>query len=212
MQAAQAFAAVKNEKNHHWQNKTATRRIKRSLTINANCLLYFRPLPLLASGANSQECALTTSMLQCKVEGYDWFLRPACISRGRRPLPTRRLTCCSCLRFWPDRRIWCLPWRQQYYKAAVLSPLQTSFIVEKFREAGNDRDMLCDRGTCVGHDNLVVDMLGFGVMKKRAPAYQLFSTLRFRFSNGTRRVYSGSTRDPTGNPIGPVQSRGRRNS
>lgn len=39
-------------------------------------------------------------------------------------------------------------------------------IVEKFREAGNDRLILCDRGTCFGYDNLVVDMLGFGVMKK----------------------------------------------
>ena len=29
-----------------------------------------------------------------------------------------------------------------------------------------DRLVLCDRGTCFGYDNLVVDMLGFGVMKK----------------------------------------------
>ena len=39
-------------------------------------------------------------------------------------------------------------------------------IVEKFREAGNDQLILCDRGTCFGYDNLVVDMLGFGVMRK----------------------------------------------
>jgi 2-dehydro-3-deoxyphosphooctonate aldolase (KDO 8-P synthase) len=39
-------------------------------------------------------------------------------------------------------------------------------IVEKFKEAGNDQLILCDRGTCFGYDNLVVDMLGFGVMKK----------------------------------------------
>jgi 2-dehydro-3-deoxyphosphooctonate aldolase (KDO 8-P synthase) len=39
-------------------------------------------------------------------------------------------------------------------------------IVEKFHEAGNDRVLLCERGACFGYDNLVVDMLGFGVMKQ----------------------------------------------
>lgn len=51
-------------------------------------------------------------------------------------------------------------------KPQFLSPAQTVHIVEKFKEAGNDQIMLCDRGTCFGYDNLVVDMLGFGVMKK----------------------------------------------
>ena len=51
-------------------------------------------------------------------------------------------------------------------KPQFLSPSQVANIVEKFREAGNDRLILCDRGTCFGYDNLVVDMLGFGVMKK----------------------------------------------
>lgn len=51
-------------------------------------------------------------------------------------------------------------------KPQFLSPSQMSHIVEKFREAGNDRLILCDRGTCFGYDNLVVDMLGFSVMKQ----------------------------------------------
>ncbi|MFT4241153.1 MAG: 3-deoxy-8-phosphooctulonate synthase [Acidovorax sp.] len=51
-------------------------------------------------------------------------------------------------------------------KPQFLSPSQVANIVEKFKEAGNDQLMLCDRGTCHGYDNLVVDMLGFGVMKK----------------------------------------------
>ena len=51
-------------------------------------------------------------------------------------------------------------------KPQFLSPSQMFNIVEKFREAGNDQIILCDRGTCFGYDNLVVDMLGFGVMKK----------------------------------------------
>jgi 2-dehydro-3-deoxyphosphooctonate aldolase (KDO 8-P synthase) len=51
-------------------------------------------------------------------------------------------------------------------KPQFLSPSQVKNIVEKFVEAGNDQLILCDRGTCLGYDNLVVDMLGFGVMKK----------------------------------------------
>jgi 2-dehydro-3-deoxyphosphooctonate aldolase (KDO 8-P synthase) len=51
-------------------------------------------------------------------------------------------------------------------KPQFLSPPQVANIVEKFREAGNDKLILCERGTCHGYDNLVVDMLGFGVMKK----------------------------------------------
>lgn len=51
-------------------------------------------------------------------------------------------------------------------KPQFLSPSQTANIIDKFKEAGNDQIMLCERGTCYGYDNLVVDMLGFGVMKK----------------------------------------------
>ena len=51
-------------------------------------------------------------------------------------------------------------------KPQFISPSQVLNIVEKFKEAGNDQLILCDRGTCFGYDNLVVDMLGFGVMKK----------------------------------------------
>ncbi|MDG9730410.1 3-deoxy-8-phosphooctulonate synthase [Ignatzschineria sp. RMDPL8A] len=51
-------------------------------------------------------------------------------------------------------------------KPQFLSPSQTVNIIEKFKEAGNEQIILCDRGTCFGYDNLVVDMLGFGVMKR----------------------------------------------
>jgi len=51
-------------------------------------------------------------------------------------------------------------------KPQFLSPSQVQNIVHKFKEAGNDQLILCDRGTCLGYDNLVVDMLGFGVMKR----------------------------------------------
>lgn len=51
-------------------------------------------------------------------------------------------------------------------KPQFLSPSQVAHIVEKFREAGNEQVLLCERGSSFGYDNLVVDMLGFGVMKK----------------------------------------------
>lgn len=51
-------------------------------------------------------------------------------------------------------------------KPQFLSPSQVNNIVTKFIEIGNDKLILCDRGACFGYDNLVVDMLGFGVMKK----------------------------------------------
>ena len=49
-------------------------------------------------------------------------------------------------------------------KPQFMSPAQVGNIVEKFNEAGNDQIMLCERGTCMGYDNLVVDMLGFTTM------------------------------------------------
>lgn len=51
-------------------------------------------------------------------------------------------------------------------KPQFLSPSQMSNIVEKFAECGNENVMLCERGSNFGYDNLVVDMLGFGVMKQ----------------------------------------------
>lgn len=51
-------------------------------------------------------------------------------------------------------------------KPQFLSPSQMANIVQKFAECGNDRVMLCERGSNFGYDNLVVDMLGFGLMKR----------------------------------------------
>lgn len=51
-------------------------------------------------------------------------------------------------------------------KPQFMAPTQVGNILEKFREAGNEQVMLCERGSQFGYDNLVVDMLGFGVMKK----------------------------------------------
>ena len=51
-------------------------------------------------------------------------------------------------------------------KPQFMAPAQVGNILEKFRESGDEQVMLCERGAQFGYDNLVVDMLGFGVMKK----------------------------------------------
>ena len=50
-------------------------------------------------------------------------------------------------------------------KAQFLSPHEMQHIIVKCREAGNQKVILCERGTAFGYNNLVVDMLGFGIMK-----------------------------------------------
>jgi 2-dehydro-3-deoxyphosphooctonate aldolase (KDO 8-P synthase) len=51
-------------------------------------------------------------------------------------------------------------------KPQFLSPSQMANVVEKFLECGNEQLLICERGSNFGYDNLVVDMLGFGVMKR----------------------------------------------
>ena len=51
-------------------------------------------------------------------------------------------------------------------KPQFLSPMQMKNVVDKFFYFGNKKILICERGTNFGYDNLIVDMLGFGVMKK----------------------------------------------
>ncbi|PIE37348.1 MAG: 3-deoxy-8-phosphooctulonate synthase [Gammaproteobacteria bacterium] len=51
-------------------------------------------------------------------------------------------------------------------KPQFLSPSQMGNVVEKINSCGNEKVMVCERGSNFGYDNLVVDMLGFGVMRK----------------------------------------------
>lgn len=51
-------------------------------------------------------------------------------------------------------------------KAQFLAPREMGHILRKFEEAGNRKLLLCERGTSFGYNNLVVDMLGFPIMKQ----------------------------------------------
>ncbi|MFL1731874.1 3-deoxy-8-phosphooctulonate synthase [Moraxella oculi] len=50
-------------------------------------------------------------------------------------------------------------------KAQFLAPHEMRHIINKCLEAGNDKVILCERGTAFGYNNLVVDMLGLDIMK-----------------------------------------------
>jgi 2-dehydro-3-deoxyphosphooctonate aldolase (KDO 8-P synthase) len=51
-------------------------------------------------------------------------------------------------------------------KAQFLHPREMQHILKKFTDSGNDQLLLCERGTSFGYNNLVVDMLGFGIMRE----------------------------------------------
>jgi 2-dehydro-3-deoxyphosphooctonate aldolase (KDO 8-P synthase) len=54
-------------------------------------------------------------------------------------------------------------------KPQFLAPEEMQNIIDKCHEAGNDRVILCERGSSFGYNNLVVDMLGMDRMKSIAP-------------------------------------------
>lgn len=54
-------------------------------------------------------------------------------------------------------------------KPQFLAPHEMRHILKKFGEAGNHNVILCERGSCFGYNNLVVDMLGMDEMKQMAP-------------------------------------------
>ena len=54
-------------------------------------------------------------------------------------------------------------------KPQFLAPQEMKHIIDKCREAGNERVILCERGSSFGYNNLVVDMLGMDEMKSLAP-------------------------------------------
>ncbi|MDX3773846.1 3-deoxy-8-phosphooctulonate synthase [Chromatiaceae bacterium AAb-1] len=54
-------------------------------------------------------------------------------------------------------------------KPQFLAAHEMRHILQKFKEAGNDQVILCERGSCFGYNNLIVDMLGMDEMKTYAP-------------------------------------------
>jgi 2-dehydro-3-deoxyphosphooctonate aldolase (KDO 8-P synthase) len=51
-------------------------------------------------------------------------------------------------------------------KGQFLAPADMRFCIEKIESTGNHNILLCERGTCFGYRDLVVDMRGLMIMKK----------------------------------------------
>lgn len=51
-------------------------------------------------------------------------------------------------------------------KAQFLAAHEMGHIIKKFKDAGNEKILLCERGSSFGYNNLVVDPLNFGIMKR----------------------------------------------
>ena len=72
-------------------------------------------------------------------------------------------------------------------KPQFISPHQVVNIVEKFFHYGNNNIMVCERGSNFGYDNLVVDFLGFEVIKKTCGniplIFDITHSLQFRNVN-----------------------------
>jgi 2-dehydro-3-deoxyphosphooctonate aldolase (KDO 8-P synthase) len=77
-------------------------------------------------------------------------------------------------------------------KPQFLAPHEMQHIIDKCREAGNDRVILCERGTSFGYNNLVVDMLGMDVMKAMAPV--IFDATHALQTPGSRADGAGGRR------------------
>lgn len=54
-------------------------------------------------------------------------------------------------------------------KPQFLAAHEMRHIINKFAESGNEKMILCERGSCYGYNNLVVDMLAMDEMKAYAP-------------------------------------------
>ncbi len=54
-------------------------------------------------------------------------------------------------------------------KPQFLAAHEMKHIINKFAEAGNENIILCERGSCYGYNNLVVDMLAMDEMRNYAP-------------------------------------------
>lgn len=81
-------------------------------------------------------------------------------------------------------------------KPQFMSPQQVKHIAEKCREAGNERIILCERGSCFGYDNLIVDMLGLRQMMHASGECPVIFDV----------THSLQQRDPQGNASGGRRS------
>jgi 2-dehydro-3-deoxyphosphooctonate aldolase (KDO 8-P synthase) len=79
-------------------------------------------------------------------------------------------------------------------KGQFLAPWDMHHVVEKCREAGNDRLMVCERGVCFGYNALVTDMRSLAQMRTTGCPVVLDATHSTQ-QPGARGTASGGERD-----------------
>jgi 2-dehydro-3-deoxyphosphooctonate aldolase (KDO 8-P synthase) len=82
-------------------------------------------------------------------------------------------------------------------KAQFLAPEEMRHIINKCEEAGNSNLILCERGTSFGYNNLVVDMLGFSVMKQFGYPLMFDATHALQRPGGLAQSAGGRRADVT---------------
>jgi len=82
-------------------------------------------------------------------------------------------------------------------KAQFLAPQEMGHILKKFESAGNERLILCERGSSFGYNNLVVDMLGFSVMKQFGCPLMFDATHALQKPGGLASAADGRRADVT---------------
>lgn len=78
-------------------------------------------------------------------------------------------------------------------KPQFLAAHEMRHIIKKFSEAGNDNVILCERGSCYGYNNLIVDMLAMDEMKGFAPV--IFDATHALQKPGGRESSAGGRRE-----------------
>jgi 2-dehydro-3-deoxyphosphooctonate aldolase (KDO 8-P synthase) len=79
-------------------------------------------------------------------------------------------------------------------KAQFLAPWDCKNIIAKAREAAPDLDIvLCERGSSFGYNNLVVDMLGIGEMRRLGVPVTIDATHAVQLPGADPRTQGGST-------------------
>ena len=82
-------------------------------------------------------------------------------------------------------------------KAQFLAPQEMGHILKKFESAGNERLILCERGSSFGYNNLVVDILGFTVMKQFGSPLMFDATHALQKPGGLANAAGGRRGDVT---------------
>jgi 2-dehydro-3-deoxyphosphooctonate aldolase (KDO 8-P synthase) len=82
-------------------------------------------------------------------------------------------------------------------KAQFLAPQEMGHILKKFESAGNERLILCERGSSFGYNNLIVDMLGFTVMKQFGSPLMFDATHALQKPGGLANAAGGRRGDVT---------------